>query len=42
MMYVWLTRVYPKVSGLDRNEIDAYNNKHLLRSNPKGYDGKIH
>jgi hypothetical protein len=31
--------VYPKVSGLspERN-----NNKHSLRSNTKGYDGKTH
>jgi hypothetical protein len=35
--------VYPKVSGLSHNEIYAYNNKHLLRSNTtKGYGGKTH
>jgi hypothetical protein len=33
-------RVYPKVSGLSHNEIYAYNNKHWLRSNTKGYGGK--
>jgi hypothetical protein len=32
--------VYPKVSGLSRNEIHAHNNKHSLRSNTKGYGGK--
>jgi len=32
--------VYPKVSGLSRNEIYAYKNKHSLRSNRKGYGGK--
>jgi len=31
--------VYPKVSD---NEIYAYNNKHLLRSNTKCYGGKTH
>jgi hypothetical protein len=36
------TRVYPKVSGLNHNEIYAYNNKHSLRSNTKGYGGKTH
>jgi hypothetical protein len=34
------TRVYPKVSGLSHNEIYAYNSKHSLRSNTKGYSGK--
>jgi len=34
--------VYPKVSGLNRNEIYAYNNKHSLRRNTKGYAGKTH
>jgi hypothetical protein len=34
--------VYPKVSGLVDNEIYAYKNKHLLRSNTKGYGGKTH
>jgi hypothetical protein len=34
--------VYPKVSGLSHNEIYAYNNKHPLRSNTKGYGGKTH
>jgi hypothetical protein len=37
-----LYRVYPKVSGLSHNEIYAYNNKHSLRSNTKGYGGKTH
>jgi hypothetical protein len=32
--------VYPKVSGLSNNEIYAYNNKHSMRSNTKGYGGK--
>jgi hypothetical protein len=36
------TRVYPKVSGLSHNEIYAYNNKHLLRSNTKGCGGETH
>jgi hypothetical protein len=36
------TKVYPKVSGLSRNEIYAYNNKHSLRSNTKDYCGKVH
>jgi hypothetical protein len=36
------TRVYPKVSGLSRDEIYASNNKHWLRSNIKGYGGKTH
>jgi hypothetical protein len=35
-------RVYPKVSGLSCNKIYAYNNKHSLRSNAKGYGGKTH
>jgi hypothetical protein len=34
------TRAYPKVSGLIHNEIN--NNKHSLRSNTKGYDGKTY
>jgi hypothetical protein len=34
------TRVYPKVSGLNHNEIN--NNKHSLRSNTMGYGGKTH
>jgi hypothetical protein len=34
--------VYPKVSGLSYKEIQAYNNKHLLRGNTKGYGGKTH
>jgi hypothetical protein len=39
--YVMCTRVYPKVSGLNRcNEIN--NNKHSFRSNTNGYDGKTH
>jgi hypothetical protein len=33
-------RVYPKVSRLSHNETYAYNNKHSLRSNTKGYGGK--
>jgi hypothetical protein len=33
------SRVYPKLSD---NEIYAYNNKHSLRSNTKGYSSKIH
>jgi hypothetical protein len=36
------TRVYPKVSGLSRNEINNNNNKHSLRRNTKRYGGKIH
>jgi len=37
------TRVYPKVAGLSRNEINNYNYKHsLLRSNIKGYGYKTH
>jgi hypothetical protein len=36
--YIFIyTTVYPKVSGLSHNEIYAYNNKHLFRSNTKGY-----
>jgi hypothetical protein len=35
-------RVYPKVSGLSNNEINNSRNKHLLRSNTKGYGGKTH
>jgi hypothetical protein len=38
--YVYM-RVYPKVSGLSHNEINN-NYKHSLRSNIKGYGGKIH
>jgi len=34
------TRVYPKVSGLNHNEINNNNNKHSLRSNTKGYGDK--
>jgi hypothetical protein len=37
-----ITSVYPKVSGLSHNEIYAYNNKHSLRSDTKGYGGKTH
>jgi hypothetical protein len=33
------TRVYPKDSGLRLNEIN--NNKHSLRSNTRGYGGKL-
>jgi len=33
------TMVYPKVSGLSHKEIYAYNIKHSLRSNIKGYGG---
>jgi hypothetical protein len=33
---------YPKVSGLSHNEIYAYNNKHSLRTNTKGYGGRTH
>jgi hypothetical protein len=38
------TRVYPKVSGLNHNEINNNNNnnEYLLRSNTKGYGGKTH
>jgi hypothetical protein len=32
----------PKVSTLGQNKIYAYNNKHSLRSNIKGYGGKTH
>jgi hypothetical protein len=35
-------RAYPKVFGPNHNEIYAYNNKHSLRSNTKGYGGKTH
>jgi hypothetical protein len=35
------TRVYPKVSGLNHNEINN-NNKHSFRSNTKGHGGKTH
>jgi hypothetical protein len=35
------TRVHPNVSELSHNEINN-NNKHSLRSNTKGYGGKIH
>jgi hypothetical protein len=38
---LYATRVYPKVSGLSRNEIND-KNKHSLRSNRKGYGGKTH
>jgi len=34
--------VYPKVSGLSHNEINNSSNKHSLRSDTKGYDGKTH
>jgi hypothetical protein len=37
-----LCQRYPKVSGLSHNEIYAYNNKHSLRCNTKGYGGKLH
>jgi hypothetical protein len=33
--------VYPKVSGLSRNEVNN-KNKHSLRSNIKSYGGKNH
>jgi hypothetical protein len=36
------TKVYPKVSGLSHNETNNHNNPHSLRSNTKGYGGKIH
>jgi hypothetical protein len=32
--------VYPKVSGLRHNEINN-KNKHMLRSNTKGYEAKL-
>jgi len=35
-------RVYPKVSRLSHNKIYTYNNKHMLRSNTKGYGDKTH
>jgi len=35
-------RVYPKVSGLSHSKKLAYNNKHYLRSNIKGYGDKTH
>jgi hypothetical protein len=35
-------RVYPNFPDLVDNEIYAYNNKHSLRSNKKGYGGKTH
>jgi hypothetical protein len=34
--------MYPKVSRLSYNKIYAYNNKHSLRSDAKGYGGKTH
>jgi len=34
-------RTYPKVSGLNHNEINN-NNKHSLRCNTKGCGGKTH
>jgi hypothetical protein len=34
--------MYPKLSGLSYKEIYAYNNKHSLRSNTKGYGSKTH
>jgi len=36
------TTVYPKVSGLSHKEINTNINKHLLRSNRKGYGSKTH
>jgi hypothetical protein len=36
------TSVYPKVSGLSRNEININNNKQSSRSNTKGYGGKTY
>jgi len=39
---MYIMRVYPKVSGLNHNEIYAYNNEHSLKSNTKGYGGKSH
>jgi hypothetical protein len=36
------TRVIQKFPDLINNEIYAYNNKHSLRSNTKGYGGKTH
>jgi hypothetical protein len=36
------TSVYPNVSGRVRTKYYAYNNKHFLRSNIKGYGGKTH
>jgi hypothetical protein len=41
-MTALLLRVYPKVSGLSHKEINNKNNKHLSRSNTKGYGGKTH
>jgi hypothetical protein len=47
--FIFLTRVYPKVSGLSYKEVsnnnsnnNINNNKHSLRSNTKGYGGKTH
>jgi hypothetical protein len=40
--YGHITRVYPKVSVLSRNEIYATNYKHSLWSNTNGYGGKTH
>jgi hypothetical protein len=37
----YCTRVYPKVPGLSRNEIYAYNNKRSLRSNIKVMAAKL-
>jgi len=35
-------RVYPKVSGLNRNEIHAYLRYYTLLYPSKGYSGKTH
>jgi hypothetical protein len=42
VLYLCDTTVYPKVSGLSHDEVYAYNNKHSLRSNTKGYGSKTH
>jgi len=36
------TRVYPKFPDRVDDEIYAYNNKHSVSSNTKGYGGKTH
>jgi len=36
------TRMYPKVSGPNHDEVIAYKNKHSLRSNTKDNGDKTH
>jgi hypothetical protein len=40
--YVHIRECIQKFSDWFDNEIYAYNNKHSLRSNTKGYGGKTH